>query len=353
MSNRIWIDALTPKQALFAEAMQKGASKKFDLTVTTRNYSELNKFLVRRGLNFASIGGHGGGDLKKKLAASVTREADLVKFASTANFDYTFSFLSPEAARVSFGLGIPHFVCSDSPHAWAPSKLVVPLSKRVFTPFPIPRDRWTQYGLKVASVSKYHALDPWAWLRNSPRQTKPKIQGKVLIRLEEWFASYFRQGYGISSVLNKLLEGIHKSGDFEVTLVPRYDDQREWAKKEFSGRAVIPSDAIDGVEAISHTDLLIGGGATMTQEAALLGVPNISYFPSAELDVFSRYYFPKRLSVEASTPASLLKHTFFILRHLENAKETFSLRATEETAGFEDPVKFIFDRLRETCLEEK
>ncbi len=88
-----------------------------------------------------------------------------------------------------------------------------------------------------------------------------------MIRLEEWFASYFKKGYGVSSVLNRLLEGIHKIGDFEVTLVPRYDDQREWARKEFSDKATIPSDAIDGVNEISKADLLIGGGATMTQEA--------------------------------------------------------------------------------------
>ena len=129
MTDRIWIDALTPKQALFANAMFKGAPKKFEIKITTRNYSELNKFLSHQGLNYTSIGSHGGGGLKEKLAASVSRESDLIEFASSTKFDYSFSFLSPEAARVSFGLGIPHFVCSDSPHAWAPSKLSVPLSE--------------------------------------------------------------------------------------------------------------------------------------------------------------------------------------------------------------------------------
>jgi uncharacterized protein len=327
--------------------MLKGATKKFEITVTTRNYSELNRFLSRQSLNYTSIGSYGGGDLKEKLVASVSRESQLIKFASGTKFDYSFSFLSPEAARVSFGLGLPHFVCSDSPHAWAPSKLTVPLSKLMFTPFPISRQRWIQYGLNATSVLKYHSLDPWAWLQSSPVKSSPKIQGKVLIRLEEWFASYFRQGLGVSTVLNKLLDGIHRLGDFEITLVPRYDDQREWARKEFSSKAIVPTDTIDGVDEIGRTDLLIGGGATMTQEAALLGVPNISYFPSAELDVFTRYYFPKKLSIEASTPPSLLRHTFLLLKNLEKVKEVFSKRAKKETSTFEDPVKFIFARLSE------
>jgi uncharacterized protein len=344
---RIWIDALTPKQALFAEAMVRGAPRQFDLIITTRNYSELNRFLSQRQLHFITIGSHGGGKLEQKLVASVTRERDLVTFAATSAVGYSFSFLSPEAARVSFGLGIPHIACSDSPHAWAPSKLVVPLSRLLFTPFPILSNRWTQYGMKSTSISKYHALDPWAWLKDIPRRTSSKVQGKVLIRLEEWFASYFREGYGVSSVINKLLDGIHKLGDFEVTLVPRYNEQRVWAEKEFRGRAIVPSDAIDGVEAINQTDLLIGGGATMTQEAALLGVPNISYFPSAELDVFTHYYFPKKLSVEARNPSSLLKHTLLILKDLERAKEEFLQRANRVTSSFEDPVKYIFSRIPE------
>ena len=64
----------------------------------------------------------------EKLRSSIERQRELVQFAQEGKFDKSLCFLSPEAARVSFGLGIEHVVCSDSPHAWAPCKLVVPLS---------------------------------------------------------------------------------------------------------------------------------------------------------------------------------------------------------------------------------
>lgn len=344
-SLKLWIDALTPKQALFANAMVKGAPPKSRINVTTRNYSELNKFLGRLGLRYTSIGAHGGGDLLEKLKASVERQSELIAFAASSDFDCSFSFISPEAARVSFGLGIPHFISSDSPHASAPSKLAVPLSSLLFSPFPIRRERWMQYGLKNSQVQKYHALDPWAWLRHSKARATEKVNGKVLIRLEEWFASYFKQGKGVSSVLNKLITGIREIGEFEVTLVPRYDEQREWARREFGDVTRVPSDAVDGVEEISQTDLLIGGGATMTQEAALLGIPNISYFPSAKLDVFTEYYFPKKMSIEASTPSQLLRETFRILKKIEVEKRQFIGRAKAETSSFEDPVSCIFKKI--------
>jgi predicted glycosyltransferase len=199
--------------------------------------------------------------------------------------------------------------------------------------------------MKEEKVLKYHALDPWAWLRASKIRATSSVKGRVLIRLEEWFASYFRKGLGVSDVVSKLVEGINKVGDYEITLVPRYDDQRRWAIKKFGKTCIVPKTTINGPEAIANTDLLIGGGATMTQEAALLGVPNISYFPSAKLDVFSNYYFPRKLSIEASNPKELLSSTFSLLKEIDKEKPRFMERASRETRNFEDPVKFVFARI--------
>lgn len=314
--------------------------------VTTRDYSELNQFLMKLGLEHRRIGRHGGGDLTEKLRASIERQNLLLRFAES-EFDFSFSFLSPEAARVSFGLAVKHYVCSDSPHSNAPSRLVVPLSNALFTPFSIKKSRWTRYGVERDRVYRYHALDPWAWLKYSKLKPSKTIRGRVAIRLEEWFASYFKKGMGVSSTLEKLVAGITKIGDYEIVLLPRYDDQREWAEREFGKKCLVPKSAVAGAEMISETDLFIGGGATMTQEAALLGIPNISYFPSAELDVFTNFYFPKKLSLKASAPSELLITTFGILKRIDKMKELFMSRAERETKTFDDPVKFIFDRLLE------
>ena len=344
---KLWIDALTPKQALFTKSMVERAPSKVKCVVTTRDYAELNRFVDQLGMDHVSVGRHGGGDLKQKLAASVQRQKELIPFASENDFDMSFSFVSPEAARVSFGLGMKHYICSDSPHAFAPCRLAVPLSSGVFTPFVIKIERWTEYGIKTRTVQRYHALDPWAWLIGSKAKSSHKVQGSVIIRLEEWFASYFVRGKGVSDTLDKLTDGIKAIGDYEITLVPRYDEQREWARRKYGKKCVVPETTIDGVRAISEADLLVGGGATMTQEAALLGVPNVSYFPSAKLDVFTNYYFPKRLSIEASSPKELLRRTFAILKNIDREKMAFGERALRETKSYVDPVRFIFDRILE------
>jgi predicted glycosyltransferase len=341
---RIWVDVLTPKQALFAKAMVERSPSNVELVITTRNYSELNKFVRQLGLRGLSFGKHGGSRIDKKLEASIERMKALVPFVRGNGFDSSLSFISPEAARVSFGFGLVHYICSDSPHAVAPSRLAVPLASKVFSPFPINKARWTQYGLKVSQVFLYHALDPWVWL-SSRREIKPKrtrVDGLVTIRLEESFASYSKSGRGVSNQLRGLISKIRSTGDFGITIIPRYDEQRAWAKKQFGKTCTIPDSTVNGVELISYSDLLIGGGGTMTQEAALMGVPNISYFPSSELDVFENFYFPKKLSLKASSASELFRLTTHLLSNIDSAKKQFSERARKAVQGFEDPVKFIF-----------
>ena len=298
------------------------------------------------GMKTVRVGKHGGGSLVDKLTAGIERQKELIPFVMRSEFDASLSYISPEAARVSFGIGLKHFICSDSPHA----KRAVSSRGTVFpmqcsAPFRSQKPRWTQYGVKDRQVFKYHALDPWAWLEHSKIRASSKIHGRVMIRLEEWFASYFKQGKGVSSALSKLVDGIKKLGDFEITLLARYNEQREWAIKEFGSRCRVPETTIDGAQEISRTDLLIGGGATMTQEAALLGVPNISYFPSAELDVFTYYYFPKKLSIEAANPSQLLQETFRLLKNLDSQKKIFMQRAERETQPSRILFRFIFDKL--------
>ena len=345
---RIWVDVLTPKQALFTKAMLGRAPRDVELVITSRDYSELNKFLFQIKLEHKSFGRHGGPTVQGKLEASIDRMHELVPFVTDARPDCAISFISPEAARVSFGLGLPHFICSDSPHAVAPCKLAIPLSTNVFTPFVIRKSRWTQYGINSSQVLSYHALDPWAWLlTENKKRVNATGQNIVLIRLEESYASYSKSGMGISEVLDGLVRVIKSKGDFEIIIIPRYDEQREWAREKFGKSCVVPASTVDGTDLISNASLLIGGGGTMTQEAAILGVPNVSYFPSSHLDVFENYCFPKRLSVKATRPEELIRETSRLLSDIQKERSEFEARARKAVSNFEDPVKFVLNQVLE------
>ena len=101
------------------------------------------------------------------------------------------------------------------------------------------RDRWTRYGIRPGRVQKYHALDPWAWISGSKVRATRKVHGRVLIRLEEWFASYFRTGMGVSDSVSRLIAGIKRLGDYEIALGSTLRRSEDVGQRNNSGKSAL------------------------------------------------------------------------------------------------------------------
>ena len=110
---KIWIDILTPKQLLFSESIIEKLGQKHDILCTSREYNEVTKLEKIRHFDLIFVGKHGGGDKKSKLKASIERIEKLTKKINKFKPDVVISFGSPEAARISFGLGIKHIMFCD------------------------------------------------------------------------------------------------------------------------------------------------------------------------------------------------------------------------------------------------
>ena len=162
---RVWIDILTPKQALFFEPLIQLLKERGDeVIVTSRRYREAELLLRKRQINAEFIGSHGGKELSNKLSASLERSELLLEYFREDKPDALVSFSSPEAGRVAFGLGIINICVSDSPHAEAVSKLTIPIADCLLTPWIVPEKSWTVYGIERSKIETYKALDPFVWL---------------------------------------------------------------------------------------------------------------------------------------------------------------------------------------------
>jgi predicted glycosyltransferase len=69
----------------------------------------------------------------------------------------------------------------------------------------------------------------------------------------------------------------------KVVLLPRNKKQAEGIRQRWpdwfeNNKTVIPQSALDGLNLIWHSDLVVSGGGTMNREAAALGVPVYSIF---------------------------------------------------------------------------
>jgi len=232
---------------------------------------------------------------------------DLSKIIHKFSPDLAVSFSSPEASRVSFGLGIDHLGFNDSPHAEAVARLSVPLLTRLFSPSIIPLSSWTKYGISPKRIIRYGGLDPVAWLlpresicdggattasslnqydgngKNTGILEKLKAdrsKKSILIRLEESKAAYIANKKLVTQPI-ALVDFIvkHFGEKCNVIILCRYSDQINEIAGRYKNKAIVLTDVVDGIDLLKNIDVFIGAGGTMTAESALLGRPTISIAP--------------------------------------------------------------------------
>jgi uncharacterized protein len=298
---KIWFDILTPKQIMFFKpAIDILRKQDNEVLCTSRNYREANELSKIKMLDLLIVGNHGGSNLFNKLYESTNRILELSKIIHNFSPDLTISFSSPEASRVSFGLGINHLGFNDSPHAEAVARLSIPFLTKLFSPSIIPLSSWIKYGISPKQIIQYDGLDPVAWLlrynssdanyiqkddddSNSGILEKLKIdrsKKSILIRLEESKAAYIANHKLIVQPL-VLVDSIvkHFNKKYNIIILCRYSDQIKEISKRFENKAIVLTNVVDGLDLLKNIDIFIGAGGTMTAESALLGIPTISIAP--------------------------------------------------------------------------
>ena len=138
--------------------MIKRIKKNHTVLCTSRDYDQVTHLAKIRGVKLIIIGKHGGSGRHDKLNASLHRAKSLSFKIKEFSPDMTVSFCSPEAARVSYGLNIDHICFSDSPHATAVMRLVIPLVQKLLIPWIIPKKEFTKFGIDAKDIIRYLSL---------------------------------------------------------------------------------------------------------------------------------------------------------------------------------------------------
>jgi predicted glycosyltransferase len=351
---KIWFDILTPKQIMFFKpAIDILKKQDNEVLCTSRNYREANELSKIKMLDLLIVGNHGGSNLFNKLYESTNRILELSKIIHNFSPDLTISFSSPEASRVSFGLGINHLGFNDSPHAEAVARLSIPFLTKLFSPSIIPLSSWTKYGISPKQIIQYNGLDPVAWLRRYKTSSANYIQNdnntdileklkidqskkSILIRLEESKAAYIANHKLIVQPL-VLVDSIvkHFNKEYNIIILCRYSDQIKEISKRFENKAIVLTNVVDGLDLLKNIDIFIGAGGTMTAESALLGIPTISIAP---VHFYVDDYLKKiGLIKRAFTTSRLIYLVNLFLNDEENCR-LLEKKASKILNEMEDPV---------------
>lgn len=334
---KIWFDILTPKQLLFFEPMIRDLKKNHDVLCTSRRYREVSDLAKIRHFDLKIVGKHGGGGRFEKLEASLDRTKKLLKFVREYSPDILISFCSPEASRISFGLGIYHIAFSDSPHAFAVMKLSIPFIQKLLIPWIIPKKEFTKFGISSQNIIPYKSIDAASI---SKRKVDEKVKlpldshlETIIIRLEEEQASYSKKNYNGKKIINALLR---EFTDKNILILTRYPSQRKSLKKEFGRKVIILPMSYDGKILLKNADIFIGSGGTMTAESAMLGVPTISY--NAVPNIIEEFLVRKTLIKRGTEPSKIVA---LVKNLLKNGSKTTKKKANEMINKMEDPYEML------------
>ena len=333
---KIWIDILTPKQLLFSEPIIEKLGQKHDILCTSRQYNEVTKLAKIRHFDLIFVGKHGGGDKKSKLKASIERIEKLSKKIENFEPDVVISFGSPEAARISFGLGIKHVMFCDSPHANAVMRLTLPLIQKLLIPYVIPKKEFSKFGINEKDIVQYKAIDSVVTMQRKINKNiispfKNNNKKNILIRVEEEEAAYTSKSSKIIPIIQKIANDYN---DENIIVLGRYTQQIINLQKIMGKKIKVIKMSFDGKYLLNDTDVFIGSGGTMTAESALMGIPTISY--NAVPNIIENFLVKKSLVKRETNPKKVSNEIkrIFARKNDQNQK-----RAKKVVKQMEDPIE--------------
>ena len=319
---------------------------------TSRDYNQVTQLAKIRNLKLVIVGKHGGSERHDKLNASLHRTKLLSTRIKKFSPDITISFCSPEAARVSYGLGIPHVCFSDSPHATAVMKLSLPYADKLLIPWIIPKSDFKNMGIDPKNIIQYKSIDAAQITKGKvfePRLPYDQISDKILIRTSEDEAAYSSKQSDVVGIIKKIKKNQVSE---HITVLTRYKKQADLLKKKFSksaqSKVQIVSKVVDGKKLLRNCDVFVGSGGTMTAESALLGVPTISY--NAIPNRIEDYLVSKKIVTRCMTPnkiAERITHVFQLTSYRGGGSErTRRMQIKKFVNSLEDPYPILLKTIK-------
>jgi predicted glycosyltransferase len=282
-SLKIWVDLdNSPHVPLFVPIVEELRKRDYSVLVTARDCFQVCALADMLNLSYRRIGRHHGRNTLLKVAGLCTRALQLAPAVLREKPDLALSHGSRSQLIASALLGIPSVVMIDYEFARGlgalkPTWLIAP---EVIPDSAIP--------LNKSAVFRYPGIKEDVYV---PRFTpEPGILGELGLRDGELLATVrppaTEAHYHVpeSDVLyHEAITFLGASPAVKIVLLPRNNRQEVYARKTWpalfdSGKIVVPGRAVDGLNLIWHSDLVISGGGTMNREAAALGVPVYSIF---------------------------------------------------------------------------
>ena len=280
-NKKIWIDLdNTPHVPLFKPIIEELSNRGYSVLLTARDCFQVCDLAESFKLSYKKIGKHYGKNKAAKLLGLLGRGMQLMPVVRMEKPDLAISAGSRSQLLIAWLLKIPSMVMLDYEYVrgfvrpgWLITPAICPdnafahITKRILK-YP---------GLKEDVYVPNFKPDP-SMLRNLGINGKNIV---VVVRPPATEAHYHNQKS--EQLFEATVNHIGRQQGVMMIMLPRNSAQTALIKKMWPDlcaerKIVIPEHAVDGLNLIWYSDLVISGGGTMNREAAALGVPVYSIF---------------------------------------------------------------------------
>jgi predicted glycosyltransferase len=133
-------------------------------------------------------------------------------------------------------------------------------------------------------------------------------------------------------------ELLKRKCEAKIVVLPRYREQYA-AFRKLRDKVTLPKAQVYGASLLASTSVFIGGGGTMAAEAAMMGIPSISYFPAGPTRVES-FLEQRGLLIRIQDPESIAEQAMSWLED-DAYRAECRMRAERLLREMEDPLEVI------------
>ena len=294
-SRRVWIDLdNTPHVPFFLPIIRELEREGHSVMVTARDAFQVCALADYHRLDYKTVGRHYGANKALKVAGTVWRAAQLLPVVLRKRPDISMSHGSRSLVLVSALLRIPSMLLFDYEHARrlpfvrpalgvAPESIHDPALARDF-----------RYGVRCYSGLKEDVYAPSFRPDPSILQNLGLGGNDIVVTIRPPATEAHYHNPEAEGLFVEVVQLLGSTKGVRMVILPRTAGsqgefiQQTWPQWCEEKKIVIPQHAIDGLNLVWFSDLVISGGGTMNREAASLGVPVYSIF-RGKLGAVDRY----------------------------------------------------------------
>ena len=283
MSKKFWVDfENAPHIPVLLPIVEKMQSLGYEPVMTARDFSFTKELVEKHHLPAMILG---EGSRGKSSIGKAFRVAQRVVLLSKVirplkeHIAFSIAHASRSMLLTSHLLGITSVSLEDYEHS---NQFHNSLSNFLLVPEPIPEDSFPRNRGKIIhypGIKENIYLEGMILPKFIPDFILDKKEKTIVLFRPEGRTAHYRSSTS-EALQIAILERLKREKNACLLVYPRDAVQRNELTeflKDGEAEFVFPP-IVDGPNLIASVDLVVGGGGTMTREAAVLGIPSYSFF---------------------------------------------------------------------------